>query len=427
MGTLLRRWYGPYSRPQVWKESAHLLADLFVGIATFTVVVTMLSLSAGMMITLVGLPLLVGTIVIGRFFGVIERLRAKALLDVDLPGFRPVEWQGGIFQRAKQALTDPPGWKGLLYGVLLLPWGILAFTATIVLWSVAWTFVSLPLWGWAVDGPPEFTIRDHTYYIHGWSLASATILVAVIGLLLAAALPRIVHGLAMADRALIRGLLSPNSEEELARRVSELEVSRDASVESSASELRRIERDLHDGAQQRLVSLAMNLGMAKDRLRDSDDERAKTMVEQAHDEAKQAITELRDLVRGIHPAVLTDRGLDAAVSALIARCPVPVTLQSDLPRRLPPAVEATAYFVVAESLTNIAKHSRARRATVQLAERDGQLLVEVHDDGIGGATDAAGGGLRGLRDRVAGVEGRLRIASPEGGPTVISVELPCGS
>ncbi|OPZ88526.1 MAG: Sensor histidine kinase LiaS [bacterium ADurb.Bin425] len=209
----------------------------------------------------------------------------------------------------------------------------------------------------------------------------------LVGLLLLAVVPRVIHGIAAADVALARSLLAANAEEQLQQRVSELEVSREASVESSASELRRIERDLHDGAQQRLVSLAMNLGMAKERLADTDDERAKEMVALAHDEAKQAIVELRDLVRGIHPAVLTDRGLDAAVSALIARCPVPVELHSDLPRRLPPAVEATAYFVVAEALTNVAKHSHARSALVRLVEVDDHLLIEVHDDGeiVGGA------------------------------------------
>ncbi|MGB8858515.1 MAG: sensor domain-containing protein [Ilumatobacteraceae bacterium] len=427
MVAVLKRWYGPYAQANVWKESLHLLADLAIGIGLFTAVVTMLSLSLGLMITLIGLPLLIATVLGGRALGVLERARVRALLDVELSGFAPIRWTGNLWQRARTGLTDQPGWKGLVYGALMLPWGIITFTLTLVVWSVAWSMAVAPLWSWTAGDPPPFDIDGVTYNVHGWWLVPITILVGVLGWLMVAALPRIIHGLATADAALARALLSPNSEQELAQRVSELEVSREASVESSASELRRIERDLHDGAQQRLVSLAMNLGMAKDRLRESDDDRAKEMVSLAHDEAKQAISELRDLVRGIHPAVLTDRGLDAAVSALVARCPVPVTLHTDLPRRLPSAVEATAYFVVAEALTNVAKHSRARTAMVRLVERDGLLFVEVHDDGVGGATDAAGGGLRGLRDRVTGVEGRLRIASPEGGPTVLSVELPCAS
>jgi signal transduction histidine kinase len=213
--------------------------------------------------------------------------------------------------------------------------------------------------------------------------------------------------------------------------VTELEESRDASVSASAAELRRIERDLHDGAQQRLVSLAMNLGMAKERLDAVDDPRARELVGQAHEEAKQAIVELRDLVRGIHPAVLTDRGLDAAVSAVAARCPVPVKVRSDLPGRLPSTCEATAYFVVAEALTNVAKHSGATSAKVDLSVRPGDrgdvLVAEVSDDGVGGAVDTGSGGLHGLADRVRAVEGSLRVASPTGGPTTIFAEVPCGS
>lgn len=431
MRAALKRWYGPYAQAQVWNESMHLLADLAVGIGLFTAVVTMLALSLGLMVTLVGLPLLAGTVLGGRAVGVIERARARALLGIDLPAPPPVVWRGGPWSRAKQALGDASGWKGLAYGAIMLPFGVLTFTATVVLWTVAWSLATVPAWAWAGEEIPTFHLGGTTYDLTGWATAGAAGVACLLGLVLVAVLPRAIHGLAMGDGELIRALLTAGDREVLEQRVSELEVSREASVESSAGELRRIERDLHDGAQQRLVSLAMNLGMAKERLRDSDDARVREMVDGAHDEAKQAIAELRDLVRGIHPAVLTDRGLDAAVSALVARCPVPVTLHSDLPRRLPAAVEATAYFVVAEALTNVAKHSRARSALVRLAERaspDGaRLVVEVHDDGVGGATEGAGGGLRGLRDRVTGVQGRLRIASPDGGPTVVIVELPCGS
>jgi signal transduction histidine kinase len=427
MSATLRRWYGPYGREQVWRESASLLLDLFIGIALFTAVTVLLSISAGLLVTLIGLPLLVATLQGGRLISGVERARLRALVGADLPGFAPVVWPTGMWPRVKRAVADVPGWKALAYGVLMLPWGIFAFTATVVLWSLSWSMASAPLWAWIGDRPPPFTVNGVRVKMEGWWLVGAVAAAVVLGLLLLAALPRIVHGLSRLHVAFARSLLSPDAQQQLEQRVSELEVSREASVESSASELRRIERDLHDGAQQRLVSLAMNLGLAKERLRDSDDERTREMVDTAHDEAKQAIAELRDLVRGIHPAVLTDRGLDAAVSALVARCPVPVTLQSDLPRRLPAAVEATAYFVVAEALTNVARHSEARSAMVRLFERDGHLVVEVHDDGVGGAHARPTGGLHGLTDRVAGVEGRLRIASPDGGPTVLIVELPCGS
>lgn len=427
MRALAKRLFGPYTQTRVWLESGHLLSDLPIGIGLFTVAITMLSLSVGLMVTLVGVPLLAITVSGGRTIGMIERTRMKWLLGADLASHAPLVWQQGLWQRAKQMLTDRPGWKGIAYSLVMLPLGIVNFTVVVALWSVAFACASLPLWGWAIKPPPPFTIGGTNYDLHGLSLLGVSAAAGVLGLVLVAALPRIVHAMASVDVALARALLAPDEGAQLVARVSELQVSRDAFVASSADELRRIERDLHDGAQQRLVSLAMNLGRAKERLQESDDERTRALVGAAHDEAKQAIVELRDLVRGIHPAVLTDRGLDAAVSALVARCPVAVTLHSELPRRLPPSVEAAAYFVVAEALTNVAKHSRARAAVVRLAERDGLLIIEVHDDGIGGAAEADGGGLRGLHDRVAGVEGRLRIASPVGGPTVVSVELPCGS
>lgn len=427
MGVLLRRTFAPYAQRRVWLESAYLLLDLPIGIGLFTIAITLLSLGAGLAVTLVGLPLLAATVVGGRAVAGVERVRIRTLLDEELAPHAPIVWQPGLWARAKQMITDRPGWQGLLYSLLMLPWGIFTFTIVVVLWSVAFSMASLPLWGWISDPPPPFTVGSTRVEIEGWSLFGWTMVAGVLGLVFVALLPPLVHLLARADLALARLLLAPDEATRLAMRVSELQVSRDASVESSAGELRRIERDLHDGAQQRLVSLAMNLGLAKERLRDSDDAHARELVGAAHDDAKQAIAELRDLVRGIHPAVLTDRGLDAAVSALVARCPVPVHLHTELPRRLAQPLEATAYFVVAEALTNVAKHSRARTATVRLVDRDDALLVEVYDDGVGGADETAGSGLRGLRDRVAGVEGRLRIASPLGGPTVLSVELPCGS
>ncbi|HEX6022439.1 MAG TPA: histidine kinase, partial [Solirubrobacter sp.] len=181
------------------------------------------------------------------------------------------------------------------------------------------------------------------------------------------------------------------------------------------------ERDLHDGAQQRLVSLAMTLGRAKV---SEDPEHTRRLLDEAHGEAKEALTELRNLARGIHPAVLTDRGLDAAVSALAARCPVPVAVDVDLPRRAGAGTEAIAYFVVAEALTNVAKHSQATRAWLTAEFQGDRLVVEVLDNGVGGAT-MAGTGIAGLRDRVRAVDGELTLTSPPGHGTTLRVELPC--
>jgi len=224
----------------------------------------------------------------------------------------------------------------------------------------------------------------------------------------------------------MRALLGPGRVEQLDERVAELTESRSRVVDAVEVDRQRIERDLHDGAQQRLVALAMDLGRAQDKF-DSDPEGARALVADAHREAKQALVELRDLARGIHPAVLTDRGLDAALSAVAARSPVPVKLQVDVPRRPDATIEGIAYFVVCEALTNVAKHAGARRAVVTVVRRGERLLVEITDDGHGGADTNAGTGLGGLRDRVEGVDGWLHVSSPPGGPTTILAELPCAS
>jgi signal transduction histidine kinase len=322
---------------------------------------------------------------------------------------------------------DSGGWLGLLYGVVMLPWGIATFTVTVTMWSVAWSMAAYPLFGWWLP------MGSGTgFHVDGAAKAALVLATGVVGLVLVVLLPRVIDGMAAGARGIARGLLGPSDSARLQQRVEELTERRDASTESAAQELRRIERDLHDGAQQRLVSVAMNLGllkdrMAKDRMEQIEDPRARELVAQAHDEAKQAIVELRELVRGIHPAVLTDRGLDAAVSALVARCPVPVGVDSTLPRRLSATVEATAYFVIAEALTNIAKHSRARQGSVRMTDRGDTLVVEIHDDGVGGAQASGLGGLHGLTDRVRSVDGVLRIASPVGGPTTVIAEIPCAS
>jgi signal transduction histidine kinase len=212
-----------------------------------------------------------------------------------------------------------------------------------------------------------------------------------------------------------------------------LETTRAGVVDAGDRERRRIERDLHDGAQQRLVSLAMNLGLAKRTLRNLSPQeqaaRAMEVIDEAHLEAQAAITELRDLVRGLHPVVLEDRGLDAALSGIAARAPLPVKLEVRMDRRAAPAVEAVAYFVVSEALANIAKHARASRAEIAVQERAGEngtvLVITVTDDGVGGADPGKGSGLVGLRQRAASVDGTLRITSPLGGPTTLHVELPC--
>jgi len=206
-------------------------------------------------------------------------------------------------------------------------------------------------------------------------------------------------------------------------RIERLEESRSAAVDVQESELRRIERDLHDGAQARLVALGMSIGMAEEKL-DSDPEAARALLAEARSDARNALEELRDLARGIHPPILTDRGLEAAVTALSGKSPVPVSLAVDVAERPPPPVETAAYFVVAEALANAIKHADARRVDIRIRRTDGMLVAEVEDDGRGGA-NPAGNGLAGLEQRVRALDGRLGVESPEGGPTTVRVELPC--
>ena len=421
-------WYRPLVQARTWKETAALLVGLPLGIAWFTILVAGLSVSSGLLVTLVGIPLLVLTVAFGRVIGVVERAKARALLDADLPAFpAPRRRDGeGWWKWAFRRIGDGPAWRGVAYGFASFPLGIAWFVITVVLWSVT---LGLATWWlytpWIPDGDGGPYHFGDGYVLEGWGRFGYGVAATVTGLVMLAITPRIIHAIAVAERGIIRGMLSPSEESLLAHRVEELTVSRDASVEGASTELRRIERDLHDGAQQRLVALAMDLGMAKERLaRDDDPAGAYELVGRAHDEAKAAIGELRQLVRGIHPQVLTDRGLDAALSALAARSTVPVTIDVSLAERPPAAIEACAYFVVAESLANLSKHSGATRASVRVEQLGPSVLIDVRDDGRGGAVEHPGGGLSGLRDRVAAVEGTLRLSSPKGGPTVVHVELP---
>ena len=271
------------------------------------------------------------------------------------------------------------------------------------------------------------------YVIGRPSVAGGLVVVAVAAAMTLVAAP-IAHRVARADESAARMLLGPSRSDELARQVESLARIRTEIVAATDAERRRIERDLHDGAQQRLVSLAMNLGMARATFTDSP-EPVRQAIAEAHDEAILALAELREFIRGLHPAVLNDRGLDAALSGIAARAPLPVRLRVDVEPRCSASVEAVAYFIVSEALTNVAKYAQATRAEVTVTRIGATLHVVVGDDGCGGAavppedggTASAGTGLRGLMQRAASVEGTLTIDSPAGGPTIITAELPCES
>jgi signal transduction histidine kinase len=307
-------------------------------------------------------------------------------------------------------------WLELAYSLLALPFvGWIGAFLTFSAWGGGVVFLSFPLWGWAVAGSGTIA-GAHVGF------AVSAVLHAAGGVALLLAAPWVARGVASVQVAMARMLLEPSDRERLTARVDTLEQTRAGMVAAADAERRRIERDLHDGAQQRLVALAMTLGRAKAA---DDPEMARELLDEAHRESKEALVELRNLARGIHPAVLTDRGLDAAVSALAARCPVPVAVSVDLPRRAAPSVEAIAYFVVAEALTNVAKHSHASRASLEVEIEGDQLVIEVSDNGRGGADGVHGTGLTGLRDRVRAVDGMLMVVSPVGEGTTLRVELPC--
>ncbi|MGW1008642.1 sensor histidine kinase [Streptomyces termitum] len=359
---------------ETWKEVCFLLLNLPASIVGFVYALTSVVVGIGLSVTVVGLPLLAAGLAGARLIGRSERARARALLDVAVAEPSPLPPAGGLSWLWGR-LKDPVAWRTQLYGLIRLPWGVLTFSVTLV------SVVAL----WPV-------------------------------------LPFVARGLAAADRGMVRGLLSPS--DELERRITELETDRVVVVDTAAADLRRIERDLHDGAQARLVALAMGLGLAKEKLHE-DPEAAAAMVAEAHGEVKLALQELRDLARGIHPAVLTDRGLDAALSSLAGRCTVPVSVSVELPGRPVEAIEGIAYFTVSELLQNVSKHARARSASVEVWRSEDRLLLQVRDDGVGGArTDGTGTGLAGLAERLGAVDGVLVVDSPAGGPTVVTAELP---
>jgi signal transduction histidine kinase len=411
---------GPLWSARAWRATAHALAGLpiaagaavvFGGLAVvwWSAVWSLIEGPTGDWILAVlyavfaviaPVPLLASV----REFSALQRTRFRALLGIEIPA--PPRAAGGWWTRLTR-LWGTPLWRQLGYHLAFVVIG--AVGGALV--AVCWTAPALAVGYLSRGGPaPGLTVA------------------AALGLFVAA--PWAARGVMCVDEAAARRLLGPTRSERLARRVESLARSRADIVAATDAERRRIERDLHDGTQQRLVSLAMNLGMARARLDDTSGP-AREAIEAAHDEATQALTELRELVRGLHPPVLGDRGLDAALSGIAARAPIPVRLRVDVEPRCAPSVEAVAYFVVSEALTNVAKHARAEHAEVSVERTGDRLHIVVTDDGVGGArleTDPdQGSGLRGLAQRAAAVDGALTLHSPPGGPTTITVELPCES
>jgi signal transduction histidine kinase len=381
-------------------------------------------------ITFFGLAILALSIRSARGIGRWNRDLVRNLLGETIAEPEPFTHRPGFFGWLQAALRDRVGWRAVGYLLIKVPWTVLGVYVALSLWWDAAACLLNPLWSggggpgvWgAVDG--ILFHGDITGPTVGFGHRLALFLLGIIFLLAA---PWVMRGFVNVDRLLVRSLLGPDP---TAARVRTLEQARTRTVDASAATLRRIERDLHDGTQAQLVALAMRLGMAKEKLDDPehvDFDRVRELVEEAHRGAKEAITELRDIARGIHPPAL-DIGLEGALATLASRSAVPTVLTVDLRDRPTPAIEAIAYYCAAELLANVAQHAHATRATVSCAQQGTWLRLAVRDDGRGGAQLSSAGssssGLAGLTERVRAVDGRLNLVSPPGGPTVVTVDLP---
>ena len=403
---------------QALRDTVYILSGFVLATAWWSLLVTLLAVGLGLLVTLVGLPILAATLFVWIWIADTERWRARALLGIVVE--RPYRtltadgWLRQLWERSK----DPAVWRDLVYLLLVFfPLAIATFVVAVTAWALALgAGRDAGLLRVGSRHPVRRRLPHRRRHAPGGSRCS------LVGLVLLALLPWVLGLLAAAHAFTVRTLLGRRATE----RVEQLTRQRTEAVDAAVAERRRIERDLHDGAQQRLTALAIDLGRARAKL-DSDPEGARALVEQAHEDSKQALAELRNLARGIHPAILTDRGLDAALSALAARSPVPVEISVDVGERPSVAVESTAYFVVAEALTNAAKHASATRLWVRVWREEGAVVVEIEDDGTGGARIEPGGGLEGLTTRVATVDGTLAVSSPVGGPTIVRGELPCAS
>lgn len=401
---LAARWYGPIGDPESWRAAGFLGTGVAVCSAAFVVVALLAVAIALVSWTVVGLVLVIPGFAVVGFWSDLERRRARMIGVTVEP--RPVARRPGLVASVRVRLGDEARWRQVGYHLsaafVALALALLGLGA----WIAVVYLVTLPAWGWAV----------------GLSLIESFVL-AVLGLTLAGAPPRVVVGVARLGAGYAAWLLGPDRYAVMQSQVEHLTADRRQIIEAVAGERRRIERNLHDGVQTRLVALGIDLGLAAQMLPDRPEE-ARALLSSASAKNRASIAELRAIGRGLHPAVLDDRGIDAALSAVVGASPVPIRLRCDLPVPPPRAVEEAAYFVVTEAVSNVLKHARARSASIDLVSDATALRISVRDDGIGGADAARGTGLDGIDARVRALDGMMELASPAGGPTVLTVELP---
>ena len=377
---------------------------------------TAISVGVGTAVTLVGIPILIASLYAWRWMADLERRLLAGLGCARIPRpYRPVPEDAGLWQRIAARLADPATWKDLIFLLLQLPLGIASFTVAVSVLGVGLGLLFAPAWYWAVDGGIELGLVSVD------TLAEAIAAIPLGALALLAGIPAL-GALGKLYGRFATLLLGSNADPVLTARVTALQDARSRIIAAADAERRRIERDLHDGAQQRLVALALNLRMAEARAQKGDPEAAE-LIRRAGEEAGLALKELRDLARGIHPAILTNRGLAAALEDLAARATVAVEVSETPSERLPDQIEAAAYFVVSECLANVGKHAQASQATVAVRAEDGRVTVTVADDGAGGARLGSGSGLQGLEDRVGALDGTLEVESPPGGGTRVTAIL----
>jgi signal transduction histidine kinase len=407
------------------KSFVFLILSFVIGLALFVTFITLfttgISLTLTVIMAVIGIPLLALMMVIVPFAGHIERARISSFSGIEIGNpYRPLP-EEKFGDKALSFLSDGALWRDFLYACLLFPIGLFQFVIAVVGASVPFALIMTPyivhrFGPGSVDGPPFYTVNNTV----------DTIPLVVIGIILGVVAIYTFVILMRAHAVFARWLIGPSDRDELVARVETLSETRSRMVGVSLEDRRSIERDIHDSTQPKLVALAMNLGMAKEKI-ESDPVQARELVESAHKNARDVLSEIRNLVRGLHPSILTDRGLEAAIRSLAGYCSVPVNIDVELDERPAEDVETTAYYIISEALTNVAKHSQATEAHVMVRMSDGVLTLSVEDDGIGGAAPAAASGLAGLQDRAAALDGTLTIRSPQGGPTKVSARIPCAS
>jgi signal transduction histidine kinase len=425
----------PFSK-RVWSELGFfLLGSALAGVGLFFVACTMVT-GLVLAITFFGLAVLALSLRSARGIGGLQRGLARSMLGEEVQNPEAFVGRPGFLGWLQSCLRDRVAWRAVGYLALKVPWSILGVFVAFSLWWDAFALLLHPFFSHGGGGAPVWGLASAFFpsgSFNGWNNTGFVnnVFDLILGAVFFFAAPWVMRGFVKVDRLLIRSLLGPDP---MTTRVRSLEQARTQTVDASAATLRRIERDLHDGTQAQLVAVAMRLGMAKEKLEDDVDQvdldRVRELVDAAHRVAKEAIVELRDIARGIHPPAL-DIGLEGALATLAARSAVPTELTVDLATRPTPAIEAIAYFCVAELLANVAQHAQASRASVSCAQQGTWLRLVVRDDGTGGAqlntVGSSSSGLAGLTDRVHAVDGHLNLVSPLGGPTVVTVDLPLSS